>query len=96
MATIDDTIESLKERLKQAQARKQKAEALKRATDQKRTKKQDDKRKILVGAAILAKVERGEWPADKMREMMNTFLTRPAERALFDLPEKPDNQPTTP
>ncbi len=92
MATIDDRIAALEEKLKQEKARKQQIEARKRATEQKRTRQQDSKRKILVGAAILAKVERGEWPADRLREMMGSFLTRPADRALFELPEKADNQ----
>jgi hypothetical protein len=41
----------------------------------------------LVGAAILAKVERGEWPKDKLLAMLDSALTRPADRNLFDLPE---------
>ena len=44
-------------------------------------------RQILIGAAILGKVERGEWPKDKLLAMLDVTLTRPDDRALFDLPE---------
>ena len=35
---------------------------------------------------ILARVERGEWPKDKLLAMLDNALTRPDERALFELP----------
>ncbi|WP_323032628.1 mobilization protein [Paracoccus sp. (in: a-proteobacteria)] len=89
MATIDERISALEERLKQERARKQKIEARKRAAEQKRTRAEDTRRKVLVGAAILAKVERGEWPADKLAAMMDGYLTRPADRALFSLSDQP-------
>ncbi|MBU2739833.1 mobilization protein, partial [Acidithiobacillus sp. ATCC 19703] len=44
-----------------------------------------------VGAAILAKVERGEWPHDKFMALMEAALTRADDRALFDLPVRPEN-----
>ena len=40
---------------------------------------------ILVGAAILAKVERGEWPEARLLEMMGSTLTRPDDLALFGI-----------
>jgi hypothetical protein len=45
----------------------------------------------LVGAAILAKVDRGEWPKDRLLDMMKQTLTRPDERALFELDDKQDS-----
>ena len=41
---------------------------------------------ILVGAAILAKVERDEWPEAKLLALLDTTLTRADDRALFGLP----------
>lgn len=84
-------VKDLEEKLKQAKALKQKAEARVKAADSKQKRAADTRRKILVGAAILAKVERGEWPKDKMLEMMGQQLTRDDDRALFDLAaiEKP-------
>lgn len=92
MATIDERITALETKLKQEKAKKQKIEALKRAAESKAKRSIDTRRKILVGAAILAKVERGEWPQDKLLTMLDASLTRADDRTLFDLlalPEKP-------
>lgn len=78
-------VKDLEEKLKQAKALKQKVEARAKAAENKQKRAADTRRKILVGAAILAKVERGEWPREKMLEMMNQQLTREDDRALFDL-----------
>ena len=86
MANIEETIAALEAKLKQAKAKKQQVEARKRAADSKIKRSQDTRRKILVGAAILAKVERGEWPRDKLLAMLDTALVRADDRALFDLP----------
>ena len=88
MATLDDTIAILEEKLKQAKARKQKFEAQRRAAESKKKRSDDTRRKILVGAAILAKVDRGEWPRSRLLDMMNQTLTRLDDRALFDLDGK--------
>lgn len=84
-------VKDLEEKLKQAKALKQKVEARAKAAENKQKRAADTRRKILVGAAILAKVERGEWPKDKMLEMMGQQLTRDNDRTLFNLApiEKP-------
>ena len=79
-------VKDLEDKLKQAKALKQKAEARVKAAETKQKRADDTRRKILVGAAILSKVERGEWPKDKMLEMMSQQLTRADDRALFGLP----------
>ena len=86
MATIEERIAALETKLKQEKAKKQQIEARKRAAESKAKRSQDTRRKILVGAAILAKVERGEWPQDKLLALLDASLTRPDDRALFDLP----------
>jgi len=50
-------------------------------------KKRDTRRKILIGAAVIARVESGRWPQADLLEMMDGFLTRPNERDLFELNE---------
>jgi uncharacterized protein YpiB (UPF0302 family) len=87
MAGIEDTITALETKLKQAKAKKQQLEARKRTAEAKVKRNLDTRRKILVGAAILAKVEREEWPKDKLLAMLDASLTRTDDRALFDLPE---------
>ena len=51
-------------------------------------KTEDARKAAMVGAALLAKVERGEWPRDKMLAMMDATLTGAGERALFGLDGK--------
>ncbi|WP_321856739.1 hypothetical protein [Paraburkholderia tropica] len=46
----------------------------------------DHERKVhLAGEAILRRVERGEWDQADFLKMMNDYLERPADRALFGL-----------
>lgn len=85
MPSIDDTIETLKKKLKQAQAKKQQIEAKKRAAESKIERAKDTRRKILVGAAVIARVERGEWPESRLHDLMDKELTRPHDRELFGL-----------
>ena len=86
MPSIEDTIAALEDKLKQAKARKQLIENRKRAIEQKLSRRQDTRRKVLIGAVILARVERGEWPRDKLLALLDSHLTRPDDRALFGLP----------
>ena len=86
MAAIEERIAALEARLKQEKARKQRIEARKRAMESKKKRGADTRRKILVGAVILAGVERGEWPQEKLLAMLDAALTRDDDRALFDLP----------
>lgn len=88
MNHLDDRIEAAKTRLKQLQAQKAMLEARKRAAEAKRKRAEDTRRKILVGATILARVQRGEWSESKMLDLLDRELTRPEDRALFGLPEK--------
>jgi len=86
MATIEERIATLETKLKQEKARKQQIEARKRAAESKRQRSQDTRRKILIGAAVLARVERGEWPQAKLLAVLDAALTRADDRALFGLP----------
>lgn len=95
MATIEDRIAALEAKLKQEKAKKQQIEARKRAIETKKKRSEDTRRKILIGASILAKVERGEWPQDKLLAMLDASLTRADDRALFDLPVSRPEKPTT-
>ena len=86
MPGIEDRIADLERRLKQAKALKQQQVARERAADKKRQRSEETRRKILVGAVILAKVEHGEWPKERLREWMDKALTRADDRTLFGLP----------
>jgi hypothetical protein len=79
--TMPTRLELLLEKEAQLKAQIQQAKAAERTLE----KKRDTRRKILIGAAVLARVERGEWPQRDLAMMMDGFLTRPHERELFDL-----------
>ena len=85
-ASIEAKIKAQETKLKQLKAQKQQIEARQRAAAAKISRQQDTRRKVLVGAVILAKVERGEWPKDKLLAMLDVTLTRADDRALFELP----------
>lgn len=56
-----------------------------KAQESKKQRQEDTRRKILIGSAVLARVKSGEWPEDKMLEMLDRYLTKERDRALFDL-----------
>ena len=93
MPSIEDRIADLERRLKQAKALKQQQVAREKAAEKKRQRSEETRRKILVGAVILAKVEHGEWPQERLRELMDKALTRADDRALFGLPTLAEEGP---
>lgn len=73
-------------------AKKSQIEARIKAEQQKqktKARKYDTRRKILAGAAILARVEAGEFDKAEFRNIMDGFLTKKLDRELFDLEPKP-------
>lgn len=65
------------------EARKVAAKAQRQQVKQSRVDR--ERRILLVGEAVLRRVERGEWDDADFRAMMDEALSRPADRALFDL-----------
>ena len=74
-------LERLLQKEAQLKAQIQQAKAAERTLE----KKKDTRRKILIGAAVMARVDSGRWPKDDLLEMMDGFLSRPNERELFGL-----------
>jgi hypothetical protein len=85
MANISGQIDALEQRLKQLKAKQQRSEARQRSLESKRAKREDLRRKILVGAVVLAKVEQGEIQQAALKEWLDSALTRPDDRRLFGL-----------
>jgi hypothetical protein len=87
MATLNRVrkIAQLEEKLRQLKAREQAIEARRRTLESRRSRKADTRRKILVGAIVLAKVERGEIARGDLMRWLDGALTRSDDRALFDL-----------
>ena len=78
-------IEKLKLRRKQLDARIQKVEASQKVKE----KKQDTRRKILVGAYYLNKAKK-ENRMSEIKQAMEEFLTRKSDRLLFELEVEPE------
>jgi hypothetical protein len=80
-------ITSIDERL--ARLRAERSRLVARASVSER--KRDTRRKILIGAAVLAAVQHDGVPAlrtlEALTRWMDSHLTRPHDRAVFDLPE---------
>jgi septal ring factor EnvC (AmiA/AmiB activator) len=92
-AGIEARIKAQEEKLKQLKAQKQQMEARKRAAAAKITRQQDTRRKVLAGAMVLDLMERDEGNRQRFMQRLDSYLTRPDDRALFDLPEKATTAP---
>ena len=86
MGNIDTRIDALQQRLKQLKVKQHRIEARKRSVESRRVRREDLRRKILVGAIVLARVERGEIPKTTLDEWLDGALTREDDRELFELP----------
>ena len=90
MATIYQQVDDLKKRLKVKQARIQEMEARQRSAEKKKKRRDDTRRKIMIGAAVQARVKNGKTPQEaqarqeKLTALLDQFLTRPQDRALFE------------
>ena len=52
-------------------------------------RKRDTRRKILAGASVLDRADKDPVSARHLKEILDAFLTKPQDRALFDLPPRP-------
>ncbi|CAD6563440.1 hypothetical protein ACFQ3P_43760 [Paraburkholderia sabiae] len=77
LAATDKKLDELKEARKAAQKASQQA--------YRQTKADRERKTQLAGEAILRRVDRGEFDEAEFRQMMDEYLSREADRALFDL-----------
>jgi hypothetical protein len=81
----------LKERKSATDARLKEIKEARKASNKarrqqyKQSKADRDRKVMLVGEAVLRRVDRGEWDEVEFRQMMEEALSRPADRALFEL-----------
>jgi hypothetical protein len=85
MPKLDEQISTLEEKLKQLKLKHQRTEARRKAIETKRERKADTRRKILIGAVVLAKIEQKVMDEKLLREWLDQALTRNDDRALFGL-----------
>ena len=92
MLDFNERIATLEDKLKQLRAKQYKAEARRRTLESRKNRKEDTRRKILVGAIVMAKVEQWDFSGAQLRQWLSESLTRPDDRALFDLPPAAGNK----
>jgi hypothetical protein len=80
-----ERIAALEARLKQLKVVQQRKEARARTVETRRTRREELRRKILVGAVVLAKVEAGEIEEKTLKQWMQPAISKPEDRALFEL-----------
>jgi phage shock protein A len=85
MGALEDKIAKAEDKLKQLKAEQQKIDARKKAAEVQRKRQDDTRRKVLVGAVILARLDAGEWPQAEFTAMRDAAISRAEDRRLFGL-----------
>ena len=85
---LDKKIEAQLEKLKQLKAQKQAIEARERAKQKEQDRKDDTRRKILLGSYLIKKMESNEANKQKILADLNEYLTEDRDRKLFGLSTK--------
>ena len=80
-----ERIAALEAKLKQLKVVQQRKEARARGVEARRTRREEMRRKFLVGAVVLARVETGEIEESTLKQWMRPALTKPEDRQLFGL-----------
>ena len=86
---LNERISTLEQRLKQLKAQQQRSEQRRRSFESRQARKDDTRRKILIGALVMARVQQGRFSEGELRSWLDEALTRADDRALFQLPELP-------
>jgi len=82
---IEKRIEAQLEKLKQLKAQKQAIEARERTKQKEQERKDDTRRKILLGSYLLKKMKDNEANKEKILAELNEYLTEERDRKLFNL-----------
>ena len=83
---IEKKIEAQLEKLKQLKAQKQSIEARERNKNKEQQRKDDTRRKILLGSYLIKKMNANEANKEKILAELNEYLKEDRDRQLFDLP----------
>ena len=83
---IEKKIEAQLEKLKQLKAQKQAIEAREKNKNKEQQRKDDTRRKILLGSYLIKKMQ-NEANKEKILTELNEYLTENRDRQLFDLPD---------
>ena len=56
-----------------------------KAKENQKKRKEDTKRKILIGGVIMKMLKTGEMPQERLNQLLDKHLEKKADRKLFDL-----------
>jgi len=82
---IEVRIQKQEEEIKRLKSLKRKAESRKRAKEREQQRKDDTRRKILIGACMLKITEENQDNHDKLMLQLDRYLTDNRDRLLFGL-----------
>ena len=82
---IEERIQKQEDELKRLKALKRKAESRKRDVEREKQRKDDTRKKILIGACMLKITEDNQENHDKLMLQLDRFLTSDRDRELFGL-----------
>ena len=83
--TLEKKIEAQLEKLKQLKARKQAIEAREKSKQKEQERKDNTRRKILLGSYLIKKMNDNEANKEKILAELNEYLTEDRDRQLFGL-----------
>jgi hypothetical protein len=86
MTTLKVRIDATNERLKLLKETR-KVENKTRQKAYKQSRADQERKKVLVGEAVLRRLDNGEWDEDDFLQMMDDYVSRPVDRELFGLHE---------
>lgn len=64
-----------------------------KAREQAQHRKDDTRRKVLVGGVVLKMLKIGEMPQERLNQILDKHLEKEADRALFNLPPRTGDYP---
>lgn len=88
MENIEKKIANLKQKLQEAEQKKKRIEAKRKLRERLQARKNETRKKILIGAAVLAQLahdDNQQRYKKRLINMMDQYLTKPSDRALFNL-----------
>ena len=83
---IEKKIEAQLEKLKQLKAQKQAVIAREKKKQSEQKRKDETRRKILLGSYLIKKMQANEANKEKILAELNEYLKENRDRALFELP----------
>jgi hypothetical protein len=86
MATkIEERVKAAEERLKKLKAKHARVKSRERTAQSRTARREETRRKFLVGAVVLARVEKGLLEESVLQGWMDGALERSEDRAMFGL-----------